>query len=145
MRIEYNGIRKNVPDDAINRIMKGLDCTKDEAIQIWLEDEEVIINTEQKALDDKAKASDVTRTIHDAISQKVVDKHMATTTEKKKTTKPQPDKEKLINSIKTLLEGMCANSGGSHEDVTVVNPTKVIQFVYNGKPYKIDLTATRVK
>ena len=145
MRIEYNGIRKNVPDDAINRIMKGLDCTKDEAIQIWLEDEEVIINTEQKALDDKAKASDVTRTIHDAISQKVVDKRMATTTEKKKTTKPQPDKEKLISSIKVLLEGMCANSGGSHEDVTVVNPTKVIQFVYNGKPYKIDLTATRVK
>lgn len=145
MRIEYNGIRKNVPDDAINRIMKGLDCTKDEAIRIWLEDEEVIINTEQKALDDKAKASDVTRTIHDAISQKVVDKRMATTTEKKKTTKPQPDKEKIINSIKILLEGMCANSGGSHEDVTVVNPTKVIQFVYNGKPYKIDLTATRVK
>lgn len=145
MRIEYNGIRKNVPDDAINRIMKGLDCTKDEAIQIWLEDEEVIINTEQKALDDKAKANDVTRTIHDAISQKVVDKRMATTTEKKKTTKPQPDKEKLISSIKVLLEGMCANSGGSYEDVTVVNPTKVIQFVYNGKPYKIDLTATRVK
>ena len=145
MRIEYNGIRKNVPDDAINRIMKGLDCTKDEAIKIWLEDEEVIINTEQKALDDKAKASDVTRTIHDAISQKVVDKRMATTTEKKKTTKPQPDKEKLISSIKVLLEGMCANAGGSHEDVTVVNPTKVIQFIYNGKPYKIDLTATRVK
>lgn len=145
MRIEYNGIRKNVPDDAINRIMKGLDCTKDEAIRIWLEDEEVIINTEQKALDDKAKASDVTRTIHDAISQKVVDKRMATTTEKKKTTKPQPDKEKLISSIKVLLEGICANSGGSHEDVIVVNPTKVIQFVYNGKPYKIDLTATRVK
>ena len=140
MRIEYNGIRKNVPDDAINRIMKGLDCTKDEAIRIWLEDEEVIINTEQKALDDKAKASDVTRTIHDAISQKVVDKRMAETTEKKKTTKPQPDKEHIIKLIKVLFEGL-----EQADNVVVENPTKLLTFTYNGSPYKIDLTATRVK
>lgn len=139
IRVEVNGIRKNVPDTDIQRIMQGLKCAHDEAVNIWLEDEGVIINQEQQALDIKARQSDVTRTIHDAISQKVVNKRMAgIPTNKPKTTKPQPDKETLIKHFKVLLDGKAT-------DVTVENPTKTITFKYNGAPYKLDLTATRVK
>ena len=144
IRVEVNGVRKNVPDTDIQRIMQGLKCTRDEAVNIWLEDEGVIINQEQQALDIKARQSDVTRTIHDAISQKVVNKRMAgIPTNKPKTTKPQPDKETLIKHFKVLLEGM--ENNGKAADVTVENPTKTITFKYNGAPYKLDLTATRVK
>ena len=65
---------------------------------------------------------------------------MATSAEKKKTVKPQPDKENIISTIKALLDG--------HENaanVVVENPTKIITFEYNGAPYKLDLTATRKK
>lgn len=140
IRVEINGIRKNVPDTDIQKIMQGLECTHDEAVRIWLEDVGVIINREQQELDIKARQSDVTRTIHDAVSQKVVNKRMAETTEKKKTTKPQPDKEHIIKLIKVLFEGL-----EQADNVVVENPTKLLTFTYNGSPYKIDLTATRVK
>ena len=143
MRIEYGNIRKNVPDEVINRIVSGLQVSKDEAIKIYLEDEKVIINEEQEQLNKKAEQSGVMRTIHGAISEKVVQKRMAGTTEKKRTVKPQPDKEAIIGYIRVLFEGF--ELRGDMENVTVENPTKTITFNYHGAPYKLDLTATRVK
>lgn len=143
MKIEYGNIKKNVPDEIINRIISGLQVSKDEAIKIYLEDESVIINEEQEQLNKKAEQSGVMRTIHGATSEKVVQKRMAGTTEKKKTTKPQPDKEALIGYIRALFEGF--ELRGDMENVTVENPTKTITFNYHGAPYKLDLTATRIK
>jgi hypothetical protein len=143
MRIEYGNIKKNVPDEIINRIISGLQVSKDEAIKIYLEDESVIINEEQEQLNKKAEQSGVMRMIHGATSEKVVQKRMAGTTEKKRTTKPQPDKEAIINYIRVLFEGF--ELRGDMENVTVENPTKTITFNYHGAPYKLDLTATRVK
>lgn len=144
MRIEYNGIKKNIPDEVINRIISGLQVSKDEAIKIYLEDEGLIINEEQEKLNRKAEQSGVMRTIHGAISEKVVQKRMTgTATEKKKTVKPQPDKEALIGYIRVLFEDFQLR--GEMENVTVENPTKTITFNYHGAPYKLDLTATRVK
>lgn len=138
MRIEVNGIKKNVPDCDIQKIMQGLQVSQADAIQIWLEDEGILVNAEQERLEEKAKSSGVMRTIHGAISQKVVDKRMTTASPAKKTVKDNPDKRQLITDIAELLTDMGAN-------VTIENPTKVVTFIYNDKPYKIDLTATRKK
>lgn len=143
MRIEYGNIKKNVPDEVINRIISGLQVSKDEAIKIYLEDESVIINEEQEQLNKKAEQSGVMRTIHGATSEKVVQKRMAGTAEKKRTTKPQPDKGAIIGYIRVLFEGF--ELRGDMANVTVENPTKTITFNYHGAPYKLDLTATRVK
>lgn len=119
--------------------MNGLQVSRDEAMQIWLEDESIEINPEQQALDNKAKKVRIGGIVA-AQSQKVVDKRMNETTEKKRTAKPQPDKEHIIKMLQVLFEG--------HEkadNVVIENPTKIITFTYNGAPYKIDLTATRVK
>lgn len=119
--------------------MNGLQVSRDEAMQIWLEDESIEINPEQQALDNKAKKVRIGGIVA-AQSQKVVDRKMNETTDKKRTTKPQPDKEHIIKMLQALFEG--------HEkadNVVIENPTKIITFTYNGAPYKIDLTATRVK
>jgi hypothetical protein len=140
MRYEINGKRKNIPDIDIQKIMRGLQVSQNEAIQIWLEDEGLIINPEQENLNQKAQNSNILRTIHGAISEKVVNKRMAGATEKKKTVKPQPDKEHIINLLRVLFEGH-----ENADNVVVENPTKILTFTYNGAPYKIDLTATRTK
>lgn len=137
MRYEINGIKKNIPDIDIQKIMKGLEVSKEEAIQIWLEDEGVLHNEEQEQLEIKAQQSDVLRTIHDAESAKVTAKKMAGTTSRKRTVKEQPDKEMLITNFSEMLEQIGAT------EIIIENKTKLITFVYNGAPYKINLTATR--
>lgn len=137
MRYEINGIKKNIPDIDIQKIMKGLEVSKEEAIQIWLEDEGVLHNEEQEQLEIKAQQSDVLRTIHDAESAKVTAKKMAGTTSRKRTVKEQPDKEMLITNFSEMLEQVGAT------EIVIENKTKLITFVYNGAPYKINLTATR--
>lgn len=137
MRYEINGIKKNIPDIDIQKIMKGLEVSKEEAIQIWLEDEGVLHNEEQEQLEIKAQQSDVLRTIHDAESAKVTAKKMAGTTSRKRTVKEQPDKETIISKIAEMLTANGAT------DICIENKTKIVTFYYNGAPYKINLTATR--
>lgn len=137
MRIEINGKKKNIPDIDISKIMKGLEVTKEEAIQIWLEDEGLLINEEQNELDRKAQASGVLRTIHDAENVKVTAKKMTGDNKRKRTVKPQPDKEYIISTIAEMLTVNGAT------DINIENATKIVTFVYNGAPYKINLTATR--
>lgn len=138
MRIEYNGIKKNIPDNDLKRIMNGLKISQEEAIQIWLEDEGVIINPEQEALVQKSKENDIMRTIHDAESAKVTAKKMSGENKRKRTVKEQPDKEFIIAEVAKML----IEHGAT---VDIENKTKIINFTYNGAPYKLNLTATRVK
>ena len=51
-----NGKEINIPEDEIANNMKGLDLTREEAIEVWLEDNEYEVNEEQEALNTKAKA-----------------------------------------------------------------------------------------
>ena len=57
MKYEYNGKTLNIPDDFIQNAMKNLSIDEDEAIQLWLEDNDYEVNEEQMALDAKAKAN----------------------------------------------------------------------------------------
>ena len=58
-----------IPDTEIEVSMKNLDLTKEEAIQMWLEDEGYLDNEEQVELTAKAKASKIMQTIHGAESE----------------------------------------------------------------------------
>ena len=55
MKYTANGKTVNIPNEELEKSMKALELTKEEAIQLWLEDNGFEENEEQNALDEKAK------------------------------------------------------------------------------------------
>ena len=55
MKYTVNGKTVNIPNEELEKSMKALELTKEEAIQLWLEDNGFEENEEQNALDEKAK------------------------------------------------------------------------------------------
>ena len=111
--------------------MKLVD-SREEAIQIWLEDNGYAINEEQEALCQKAKDSRITSIIHDAKGEEA---------EKKKrevTKKENPTKEMVISKVAELLNGFADN-------VVIENTGKIITFNLDGNSYKFDLIQRRAK
>ena len=122
MRYNFKGKSINIPDAEIEKSIKILGITKEEAIEMWLEDEGYLDNEEQAELEEKAKANKITATIHGASA------------EKKKQSKPKVVKvsdEKLMFDIirasfnqrrKTLINGLlnAGNLGVTKEDILEV-------------------------
>ena len=132
MEYNFNGKNLKIPDVAIDNMMKFLEISKDEAIQVWLEDEGYINNPEQTALCEKAKESGIMRTIHEAKAITPVK------TQRERVKKENPTKEKIIAEIAKLLAEFA-------ENVTVVNDSKIIEFSMGDKDFKLDLTQKRKK
>lgn len=131
MVYELNGKKIKIPDNEIEKSMKVLDLSRDEAIEMWLEDEGLLENEEQEALTQKAKDNKITSTIHDAQSDSAKKKGR-----KKGERKPDPDKEFIIEELNKFLIEIVDN-------VQVVNVGKLISFSYNGSNYEIDLKRKR--
>lgn len=132
MTYNFNGKNIRIPDADIERSMKSLDLTKEEAIQVWLEDEGYLENEEQEALEKKAKDNRITATIHQAsVTNKVVKK-----TQKERCRKENPTKEMVIREIAALLPKFA-------EDIEVLNAGKLISFRIGEEKYEIDLKQKR--
>ena len=134
MNYTFNGKNIRIPDSTLEKMVKLLGITKEEAIQTWLEDEGFLENSEQIALCQKARESGIMRTIHGA-SSKTAD---STPTRRERTKKENPTKGKVIAEIAKLLTEFADN-------VNVTNPEKLIEFTMNGNDYKLDLTQKRKK
>lgn len=130
MRMTINGKNINIPEAEIESNMKLVD-TREEAIQIWLEDNGYAVNEEQEALCKKAKDNRITATIHDA-------KDIDTPKKREVTRKENPTKEMIISEVAALLNGLA-------ENVTIENATKIITFTLDGNSYKLDLIQRRAK
>lgn len=130
MRITINGKNINIPEDEIECNMKLVD-SREEAIQIWLEDNGYAVNEEQEALCQKAKDNRITSVIHDARENDV---------EKKKTVvrKENPTKEMIISKVADLLKELA-------DDVVIENAAKIVTFNLDGNSYKLDLIQRRAK
>lgn len=130
--IEYEldeNVIVKIPREEIERTMKGLGCSEDDACWIWCEDNGKIDNDEQNELDKKAKESRITATIHQARAE--------TTKERKKPErKPDETKESLIAGLAEYLAEIV-------ENVKVVNIGKLIEFDLKGEHYKLDLIRQR--
>lgn len=130
MRYNFNGKNINIPDVELEKSMKILGMTKEEAIEMWLEDEGYLDNEEQAELEQKAKENKITATIHGA-----------STAEKKKRNKPKTvkvsdEKQKLFNEIRSNLEDI-------YDFVEVLKENKLIQVKIGEKIFKIDLIEQR--
>lgn len=125
-----NGKSVNIPDKEIENSMKVLELTKEEAIQMWLEDNDYEVNEEQVALDEKAKKVKIQ---HGASA---VDK-----TEKKEKKERKivasDEKQALFNEILSNLEDVYKNS------VEVVKENKLLTVKIGSKTFKIDIIEQR--
>lgn len=134
MTIKIEGREKEIriPDEDIQRIVKGLNVSEAEAIDIWLEDEGYMENEEQEALCKKAKENRVTATVHRARS--VEPNKQAKTRERT----VNPVKEDVIAALAETLKGMA-------EDVVIENIGKIITFRIGEENFKLDLIQRRKK
>ena len=134
MKYEYNGKTLNIPDDFIQNAMKNLSIDEDEAIQLWLEDNDYEVNEEQMALDAKAKANVKVANIVKARAAEPGKKK----TQRERVKKEDPTKEGVIAALAKVLPEL-ANA----ENVTIVNAGKLITFTIGEDTYKLDLVRQR--
>lgn len=132
--IEYEldeNVVVKIPREEIERTMKGLGCSEDDACWIWCEDNGKIDNDEQNELDKKAKESRITATIHQARAE--------TTKERKKVErKPDQVKDELVENLKAFLIEQCFM-----ENVSITKVGKLIEFDCGGEHFKLDLIRQR--
>ena len=55
MKYNFNGKNINIPDKELENLMKTLDLTQEEAIQVYLDDNDYTTNEEVEELTKKAK------------------------------------------------------------------------------------------
>lgn len=117
----------NINDKEIDKLVDTLGISVEEAIQIWLEDNDYEVNEEVERLTKQAKDNKITATIHGAQKAR---------TKREVVRKEDPDKEWLIQQFADTLGKL----GISYK---VTNIGKIIEFEYNNNNYKIDLVKRR--
>lgn len=130
MKYEFNGKMLNIPDEEIAKAMKNLDLSKEQAIEMWLEDEGYLENEEQENLCQLAKENKITATIHKASEGKKRQN-------KPRTVKISDEKQKLFAEILSNLE---YDYG---KNVEILKENKLIQVKIGEKVFKIDLIEQR--
>jgi hypothetical protein len=126
MTYNLNGKNIRIPDAEIDKSMKILGLTKDEAVQMWLEDEGYLENEVVEELTAKAKENKVSREAKSDKPRKVV----------KRERKPDEEKENLIEILSN-----CLKDNGF--EVNVTNKSKIIEFNVGENHYKLDLIKQR--
>lgn len=125
-----NGRTINIPDTEIAKTAKILELTTEEAIQVWLEDNDYAVNKEQAELDTKAKQVKIQ---HGASAEGKERKPA-----KERTVKVSDEKIQLFHTIYSAL----LEYGNSNVDILKEN--KLFQVKINGKTFKIDLIEQRL-
>lgn len=128
MKYEINGKTIVIADKEIEKSMKLLDLTKEQAIELYLEDNGYLENEEQTTLDEKASKVKIS----------IGARSSAPTKEKKpRTTKVSDEKKELFAEILSNLEY------DYKENVTVLKENKLIEVKMGGKVFKIDIVEQR--
>jgi len=133
MRYKFNDKMINIPDEEIKNNMQVLELTEEEAIQVWLEDNEYLENEEQNQLCKKTKENRIMATIHQARAEG----KRKTPSERVK--KENPTKERIIAAIAEILPNLGANC------IKIENIGKIITFSLENEDFKIDLIQKRKK
>lgn len=128
MRYTFDGKTITIPDAELEKSMKLLDISKDEAIQMWLEDNDYCENEEVEILTAKAKENKAVQ--HGAVNAN----KLKTATKRER--KPDVEKEEIISKLAEFLETI----GNS---VKITNKSKLIEFEIGENHYKVDLIKQR--
>ena len=123
-----NGKEINIDENMLLKSMSAFGISREEAIQLYLEDNDYEENEEVEELTKKAKDNKITATIHQAKGKEGKKREVKR--------KEDPDKEWLIGQLADTL-------GKLGLDYQVTNIGKIIEFNYNDQKYKIDLIRQR--
>lgn len=124
-----NGKSVNIPDAEIEKNMKLLEISKEDAIEMWLEDEGYLDNEEQNELDEKAK--------------KVKINHGASAIDK--TQKEKKPRQKIASDEKQALFSEIFNTLTEiyGENAKIEKENKLILVKIGEKCFKVDLIEQR--
>lgn len=122
-----SGKKIKIDDAILKNLMTVLEVTKDEAIQIYLEDEGILDNEEQNSLDEQAKG---VANVNDADRKKP----------KKKKTNISDEKKALFN---TILTNLTRCEGIEPENIKIVSENKKIEVNFNNLSFSIDIIQHR--
>ena len=112
--------------------MKALDLTKEDAIQMWLEDNDYEVNEEQAELDAKAK--------------KVKIDHGASAMDKTKSKEKKPRPKVASDEKKELFDEIFSNLQDIYkENARIEKENKLIIVKIGEKTFKIDIIEQRAK
>jgi hypothetical protein len=128
MKYTVNGKTVNIPNEEIENSMKALELSKEEAIQLWLEDNGFEENEEQNVLDEMAK--------------KVKVNHGAGDSGKGKNAKPRTvvvsdEKKELFSEIFSNLVDVYK------ENAQIEKENKLITVKIADRTFKIDIIEQR--
>lgn len=124
-----NGKIVNIPDKEIENSMKSLELTKEEAIEMWLEDEGYLDNEEQNELDSKAK--------------KVKIDHGASAIDKTQKKEKKPREIKVSDEKQTLFGEIVEKLAETGRNYEILKENKLICVKIGEKTFKIDLIEQR--
>ena len=129
MRVDVNGKNVNVPEEFIDKNMKALDISRQEAVELYLSDEGFITNDEIVAMTAKAKSAGVGPK---ATGSKV----------KRKPPVRKPDlvKQAIVANLAKFIMSIEEVDGCL---VEVTNIERMIAFEYEGEKYEVTLTKKR--
>ena len=114
-------------EDAIQKAMRALDLTREEAIEMLREDEDIDRGANPHPLTpEQEKASKAARTVSTGPRKTTIHRER----------KPDADKREILSVLDDALCDLV-------DDVTVTNPERQLDFVYNDKRYRIILSAPR--
>ena len=121
-----NGKPIKIPMADIAKYMQKLELTQDDAIELWLTDNDYMDNEEVNRLSQRAKNNKTNL--------------RADTGERKKrevTKKENPTKEGIIRVLAATLENIGA------VNVKITNVSKLVEFEMDGNNFKLDLVQKR--
>lgn len=126
-----NGKTVNIPVATVEKNMRVLNISKEDAIAMWLDDNGYTVNEEQAELDAKA-------------SKEKISCDARTIEERKKS---QPRTTKVSNEKKELFESIVQNLTRcvpvEQENIKILTENKLIQVKIGEKVFKIDLIEQR--
>ena len=124
-----NGKNVNIPDKEIENNMKALELTREEAIEMWLEDEGYLDNEEQNELNEKAK--------------KVKIDHGASAIDKTEKKEKKPREIKVSDEKQALFGEIVEKLTENGRNFEIVKENKLICVKIGEKTFKIDLIEQR--
>ena len=125
--IKVNGKNVNIADKEIEKAMKSLELTREEAIEMILDDMGLTENEEQNTLDEKAK--------------KVKINHQASADKEVKDKKPRTSK--VTEEKQLLFSELCNFLREKEFDFEILKENKLISVNLGTENFKIDLINTR--
>lgn len=127
-KIEYNGKTYFVDEKQVFFLMKNLDLTYEDAIEVYLDDEGVLENAEQNALDEKAS--------------KIYRESNRVDTEKAKKPRKTPER-KISDEKRTFSDNIYNFLVENYENVEILKKNKLFSVKIGEKILKLDIIEQR--